>query len=78
MSEAERVEPEAVLSGGLAPIPRVALTRKEAAEALSMSLTSFEQYVQPELRIVRRGRLRIVATRELERWMADNAERLFE
>ena len=36
-----------------APIPRVALTRAEAAAALGMSLNTFERYVQPELPIIR-------------------------
>ena len=31
----------------LAPIPRFALTREEAAPSLGMSLDSFERYVQP-------------------------------
>jgi hypothetical protein len=57
-------------------VPRVALTRAEAAESLGMSLDSFERYVQPELRLVRRGRLRLVAVRELERWIDANSERV--
>lgn len=56
-------------------VPRIALTRAEAAEALGMSLDSFERHAQPELRLVRRGRLRLVPIRELERWLARNAER---
>lgn len=58
--------------------PRLALTRAEAAEAIGVSLDSFERYVQPELRLVRRGRLRLVAVRELERWLDSNAARLLE
>ncbi|HWH43553.1 MAG TPA: hypothetical protein VNT32_02370 [Thermoleophilaceae bacterium] len=57
------------------PTLRLALTRAEAAEALGMSMDSFERYVQPELRLVRRGRLRVVPVRELERWLEANAER---
>jgi excisionase family DNA binding protein len=56
-------------------VPRIALTRSEAAEALGMSLDSFERHAQPELRLVRRGRLRLVPVRELERWLERNAER---
>jgi excisionase family DNA binding protein len=56
-------------------VPRIALTRAEAAEALGMSLDSFERHTQPELRLVRRGRLRLVPVRELERWLERNAER---
>ena len=39
-----------------------------------MSLDSFERYVAPEVRIVRRGRLRIVPVPEIERWLQENAE----
>lgn len=57
-----------------APLPRVALTRPEAAAALGMSLDSFERYVQPEVRLIRRGRLRLVPVAELERWADSQAE----
>jgi hypothetical protein len=59
----------------LAPVPRVALTRSEAAAALGMSLPSFERHVQPELRLVRRGSLRLVPVAELARWADEAAER---
>ena len=58
--------------------PRLALTRAEAAAAIGVSLDSFERYVQPELRLIRRGRLRLVPVRELERWLDANAARVFE
>jgi hypothetical protein len=59
----------------VAPIPRLALTREEAAAALGMSLDSFERHVQPTLRLVRRGRMRLVPIDELRRWLSENAER---
>lgn len=55
-------------------VPRVALSRQEAAIALGMSLDSFERHVQPELRLIRRGKLRLVPLVELERWAIENAE----
>ena len=58
----------------LAPLPRLALTRAEAAAALGMSLDSFERRVQPELRIVRRGSLRLVPVAEPARWADEAAE----
>jgi hypothetical protein len=58
-----------------APVPRVALTREEAAASLGMSIDSFERHVQPELRLIRRGRLRLVSPTELERWADGAAER---
>ena len=59
-------------------IPRLALTRAEAATSIGMSLDSFERYVQPELRLVRRGKLRLVPVSEIERWLQANAEHVLE
>jgi hypothetical protein len=63
------------MTGDTAPIPRLALTREEAAAAIGMSLNSFERHVQPTLRLVRLGRMRLVPIRELERWLEVNAAR---
>jgi hypothetical protein len=60
--------------GHLAPAHRLAVTRAEAARALGVSINSFERHVQPELRIVRRGKLRLIPVREMERWLEENAE----
>lgn len=57
-------------------VPRVALSRQEAAASLGMSLDSFERHVQPELKLIRRGKLRLVPLVELERWAIENAESL--
>jgi hypothetical protein len=59
----------------VAPIPRLVLTREEAAAAVGMSLDSFERYVQPHVRLLRLGRLRLVPVRELERWAGEHARR---
>lgn len=56
-------------------IPRLALTREEAAISLSLSLDSFERHVQPTVRMVRLGRMRLVPIRELDRWLEENASR---
>ena len=56
------------------PAHRLAVTRVEAARALGVSINSFERHVQPELRIVRRGKLRLIPVREIERWLEENAE----
>ena len=58
----------------VAPIPRLALSREEAAAALGMSLDSFERHVQPTLRLVRLGRMRLAPIHELERWLEEHAE----
>lgn len=54
--------------------PAVALSRRDAAEALGYSLDHFERHVQPELKLIRRGRRIVVPVAELERWAAINAE----
>lgn len=59
----------------LAAIPRLALTREEAAASVGMSLDSFERHVQPTLRLVRLGRMRLVPISELERWLDEHAQR---
>ena len=56
----------------------VALAKPDAAKALGMSIDSFERYAQPDLRCIRRGRLRLYPVADLERWADQNAERTLE
>jgi hypothetical protein len=60
------------------PVPRFALIRREAAEALGMGLTSFERYVQPKVKLIRKGSIRLVPVTELARWAEENAERVLD
>jgi hypothetical protein len=57
-------------------IPRIALTPPEAAAAIGVGLDFFDEKVAPELRLIRRGRKRLVPVTELERWTTKNAERV--
>ncbi|HEU4906574.1 MAG TPA: hypothetical protein VFT19_10755 [Solirubrobacterales bacterium] len=57
-------------------IPRIALTPPEAAAAIGVGPDFFEANVAPELRLIRRGRKRLVPVSELERWTAENASRV--
>lgn len=59
-----------------ASIPRIALTPAEAAAAIGVGPDFFDANVAPELRVVRRGRKRLVPVAELERWTTENAERV--
>jgi hypothetical protein len=59
-------------------VPRLALTRQEAAAALGVSIDSFERHIQPDLKLVRRGKLRLVHVAELERWLQESGERVLE
>jgi excisionase family DNA binding protein len=58
------------------PIPRVTLTRQEAADSLGCSVDHFARHVQPELAVVRSSRLVLIPVSELERWVAEKAERV--
>ena len=62
----------------VAPVPRLALTREEAAAAIGMSLDSFERHVQPTIRLVRAGRMRLVPVAELDRWLGENAREVLD
>jgi excisionase family DNA binding protein len=55
---------------------RLALTVAEAAAAIGVSRDFFDEYVRPELRVVRRGRRLLVPVRELERWLDREASRV--
>jgi hypothetical protein len=63
----------AVKPRALAPVPRVTLSREEAAAALGVSLAHFKRHIQPHLRLVRSGSCRLVAVEELRRWAQENA-----
>ena len=43
-----------------APIPRVALTVPEAAAALGVGPDFFDENIRPELKVIRRGRKRLI------------------
>jgi len=57
-----------------ASVPRIALTPPEAAAAIGVGPDYFDEHVAPHLGLIRRGRKRLVPVRELERWVAENAE----
>lgn len=59
-----------------APPVRIALTPAEAAQALGVSENYFREHIQHELAWIRRGRKRLVAVTELERWLSRNGERV--
>lgn len=60
------------------PIPRLALRVDEAAAALGVSDDFYREHVAPDLRITRRGRVRLVAVTELQAWLEANADALFD
>jgi len=71
---AARARGRVVKPQATAPVPRLALTREEAAASLGMSLSAFQTHVQPDLRLIRRGSLRLIPVAELQRWVDRNQE----
>ena len=55
--------------------PRLTLSRRDAAAALGMSLRHFQRHVQPHLRCIYSGQLRLYPIAELERWVSEQAWR---
>ena len=55
-------------------VARLALDVGEACAALGVGWDFWQEHVAPEVRIVRRGRRKLVAVAELTRWLEDNAE----
>jgi hypothetical protein len=56
------------------PVPRIAVTPPEAAASLGVGPDYFDQHIAPELRVIRRGRKRLIAVVELERWALSNSD----
>lgn len=53
---------------------RLALNKTETASLLGVSVDFFDQHIAHDLRAVRRGRRRLYAVREIEEWLAREAE----
>jgi hypothetical protein len=68
----------AVRAPAQATAPRLALSVTEAAEALGVSPDFFAEHIAPELRVVRRGRRKLIAVRELEARLDRSAARTLE
>jgi excisionase family DNA binding protein len=70
-------EVAAIVAAALAAAPpqRVTLTPTEAAAALGVSRDFYDEHIGPELRVIRRGRLRLVPVAELVRWVDREAAR---
>jgi hypothetical protein len=55
------------------PAPRLALQRREAAEALGIGVDTFDRYVRADLPVVYVGSVRLYPIVALERWLLSNA-----
>lgn len=57
-----------------APVPRLAVTKTDAAAALGVSVQFFEEHVVHELAIAHVGRRRLIPMKELERWLDEHCD----
>jgi hypothetical protein len=62
----------------VAPIPRLALSPAELGASLGKSEDYVAEHVAPELKWVRRGRCKLVAVTEVQRWLDESAARTLE
>jgi len=59
-------------------VPRLAFSPDEAADSLGCSRDFFDEHIAFELKIVRRGRRKLIPVSELERWLRTAAARTLE
>jgi excisionase family DNA binding protein len=55
-------------------VPRIAVSKQEAADALGVSIDFFDEHIVADLRTVRVGRRRLIPVAELERWLDKHAD----
>lgn len=54
--------------------PTLALTVTQACAALSVSWDTWRSHIEPDMRVVRVGRRKLIAVAEIERWLAERGE----
>ncbi|HEY7951773.1 MAG TPA: hypothetical protein VID70_02225 [Solirubrobacteraceae bacterium] len=60
--------------GRAARTPTLALSIMQACASLGVSWDTWREHIEPDVRIVRVGRRKLVPVRELERWLEEHAE----
>jgi excisionase family DNA binding protein len=58
--------------------PALALTIEQACAALSVSWDTWREHVEPDMRLVRIGRRKLVPVTELQAWLDRHARRAIE
>lgn len=57
-------------------VPRLALSVSEACESLGVSWDTWRRYIQPDVKLVRLGRRKLIPTTELQAWLDRHSERV--
>jgi hypothetical protein len=61
---------------GIGEVPRLALSVEEACAALGVSWDFWQANIASEVKLVRRGRKKLIAVSALQEWLDANAERV--
>jgi len=56
------------------PTPALALSIEEACAALGVSWDTWREHIEPDVRIVRLGRRKLVPVTALQAWLDEHAE----
>ena len=56
------------------PVIPLALTPARAAASVDCGVDYFAEHIQPELRVVRRGKKTLIPVAEIAQWLDDHAE----
>jgi excisionase family DNA binding protein len=54
--------------------PALALTVEQACASLGVSWDTWKAHIEPDIRVVRLGRRKLIAVTELQRWLDTNGE----
>jgi excisionase family DNA binding protein len=71
-----RLRTDAKPGPDVSAVPRLALSVSEACEALGVSWDTWRQHIEPDVRLVRVGRRKLIPTTELQAWLDRHAERV--
>jgi hypothetical protein len=56
--------------------PALALSVEEACKALGVSWKLWREHIEPQVKLVRVGRRKVIAVTELQKWLDEHGERV--
>jgi hypothetical protein len=75
-TSASQLPPQSPQSGdGHVSVPRLALSIREACDALGVGWDFWHEQIEPEIRLVRLGRRKLVPVNELQIWLERHSAR---
>jgi hypothetical protein len=66
-----------MMSGTVKPLtPALALSVEQSCAALGVSWDTWRAHIEPNVRVIRLGRRKLIAVTELQRWLDEHGERV--